>query len=146
MYFFRAKPLRTPSNIFVVNLAFCDFFMMLKAPIFIYNSFYRGFAAGHIGCQIFAFMGSLSGIGAGMTNACIAYDRYTTIANPLDGKLTRTKAVFMTLLVWMYTIPWGVLPLLEIWGRFVPGLLNLLLVFNKFKNVCCRRFSNVLYL
>ena len=36
---------------------------------------YRGYALGHTYCQIFAFIGSLSGIGAGMTNACIAYDR-----------------------------------------------------------------------
>nr|APY20653.1 ultraviolet sensitive opsin [Pogonus chalceus] len=118
--FSTAKSLQTPSNIFVVNLAICDFIMMLKTPIFIYNSFSRGFATGHVGCQIFAFMGSLSGIGAGMTNACIAYDRYTTIAKPFDGKLTRTKALFMTGCIWAYTIPWGILPLLEIWGRFVP--------------------------
>ena len=117
----RAKTLRTASNMFVVNLAFCDFIMMAKAPIFIYNSFNRGFAAGHIGCQIFAFVGSLSGIAGGMTNACIAYDRYTTISNPLEGKLTKMKAMMMIVCVWMYTIPWAVLPLLEIWGRFVPG-------------------------
>jgi r-opsin len=62
---------------FVVNLAILDFLMMTKAPIFIYNSFSKGFAAGHVACQIFAFIGSLSGIGAALTNACIAYDRYT---------------------------------------------------------------------
>ena len=72
----RAKSLRTPSNMFVVNLAICDFFMMLKTPIFIYNSFNTGFAAGHVGCQIFGFIGSLSGIGASTTNTAIAYDRY----------------------------------------------------------------------
>lgn len=49
--------------------------MMAKAPIFIYNSAMRGFATGTIGCQIFSVMGAYSGIGAGMTNACIAYDR-----------------------------------------------------------------------
>jgi len=49
--------------------------MMSKIPIFIYNSFNRGFASGVIGCQIFGFVGSISGIGAGITNACIAYDR-----------------------------------------------------------------------
>lgn len=78
LFFFApsAKSLRTPSNMFVVNLAICDFFMMIKAPIFIYNAFNTGFATGHIGCQIFAFIGSLTGIGAGMTNAAIAYDRY----------------------------------------------------------------------
>lgn len=120
-YNFRAKSLRTASNMFVVNLAFCDFMMMLKAPIFIYNSFYRGFALGQLGCQIFAFMGSLSGIGAGMTNAFIAYDRYTTITKPFDGKLTRTKAFVFILIIWLYTIPWAVMPLTEVWGRFGPG-------------------------
>lgn len=118
--FSSAKSLRTPSNVFIVNLAICDFMMMIKTPIFIYNSFTRGFSSGFLGCQIFAFIGSLSGIGAGATNACIAYDRYNTIARPFEGKLTHTKAIFMTSLVWAYTIPWAILPLLEIWGRFVP--------------------------
>lgn len=49
--------------------------MMLKTPIFIYNSFNHGYALGAAGCQVFALMGALSGIGAAITNACIAYDR-----------------------------------------------------------------------
>nr|QWV42664.1 ultraviolet sensitive opsin 1 [Lilioceris merdigera] len=118
--FTTAKSLRTASNMFVVNLAFCDLVMMLKAPIFIYNSFYSGFALGMTGCNIFSVMGALSGIGASMTNACIAYDRYTTITRPFDGKLTRTKALIMILFVWCYAMPWAIMPLLEIWGRFGP--------------------------
>ncbi|XP_058121244.1 uncharacterized protein LOC131263107 isoform X2 [Anopheles coustani] len=118
--FLSAKSLRTPSNVFVVNLAICDFFMMAKTPIFIYNSFTKGFTLGHMGCQIFAFVGSLTGIGAGATNALIAYDRYNTITRPFEGRLTQTKALIFIFLIWAYTIPWGVLPLLEIWGRFVP--------------------------
>lgn len=47
--FSSAKSLQTPSNIFVVNLAICDFLMMVKTPIFIYNSFNRGFASGIVG-------------------------------------------------------------------------------------------------
>lgn len=73
---YRAQTLRTPSNMFVVNLAICDFFMMIKTPIFIYNSFNTGFALGHLGCQIFGIIGSMTGIGAAITNAAIAYDRY----------------------------------------------------------------------
>ncbi|EAT38511.1 AAEL009615-PA [Aedes aegypti] len=118
--FSSAKSLRTPSNVFVVNLAICDFLMMVKTPIFIYNSFTKGFTTGFLGCQVFAFIGSLSGIGAGATNACIAYDRYNTIARPFEGKLTHTKAIFITCMVWTYTFPWAVLPLMELWGRFVP--------------------------
>nr|QWV42658.1 ultraviolet sensitive opsin [Eulasia bombylius] len=118
--FSAAKSLRTPSNMFVVNLAFCDFMMMAKAPIFIYNSFYTGFAAGQLGCQIFAIIGTLSGIGAAMTNVCIAFDRYRTISNPLEGKLSRTKAAALLVGVWVYVVPWAVMPALQIWGRFAP--------------------------
>nr|APY20598.1 ultraviolet sensitive opsin [Cylas puncticollis] len=118
--FSTSKSLRTASNMFVVNLAFCDFVMMLKSPVFLYNSFHYGFATGQLGCQIFAGMGALSGIGAGMTNACIAYDRYTTITRPFDGKITRGKAAVMIMFVWAYTIPWTVLPVTEVWGRFAP--------------------------
>nr|QWV42667.1 ultraviolet sensitive opsin 2 [Mordella sp. CRS 2021] len=116
--FSTAKPLRTASNMFVVNLAIFDFLIMASFPIFLYNTFQRGYAVGFAGCQAYAFMGSIAGIGAGMTNACIAYDRYTTITSPLDGKLNRTKALILVILVWLYTIPWSVMPLLEIWGRF----------------------------
>nr|CAD7426725.1 unnamed protein product [Timema monikensis] len=119
--FTSAKSLQTPSNVFVVNLAICDFMMMMKTPIFIYNSFNLGFASGFLGCQIFAFVGSLSGIGAGMTNAFIAYDRYRTIAKPFGGKLTSGKAIMMVLVIWAYTVPWAVMPLLEFWGRFAPA-------------------------
>jgi r-opsin len=61
---------------FVVNLAIADFMMMAKAPIFIYNSFNPHFMLGHVYCQIFATVGSISGILQATTNACIAYDRY----------------------------------------------------------------------
>lgn len=32
----------------------------------------------------------------------------------------RGKAIFMCLLIWAYALPWAILPLLEIWGRYVP--------------------------
>nr|AAD34222.1 rhodopsin [Papilio glaucus] len=118
--FSASKSLRTPSNLLVVQLAILDFLMMLKAPIFIYNSIKRGFAAGVIGCQIFAFMGSVSGTAAGLTNACIAYDRHSTITRPLDGRLSRGKVLLMMVCVWVYTAPWAILPQLQIWGRYVP--------------------------
>lgn len=94
--------------------------MMAKAPLFIYNSAMRGFASGTLGCQIFALMGSYSGIGAGMTNACIAYDRHSTITRPLDGRLSKGKAILMIAVIWIYATPWSLLPLFKIWGRFVP--------------------------
>ncbi|XP_075225419.1 rhodopsin 3 [Lycorma delicatula] len=118
--FSAAKSLRTPSNMFVVNLAICDFMMMSKTPIFVYNSFHQGYALGHSACQLFATIGSFSGIGASATNAAIAYDRYRVIAKPLDGRMSRGKALFILLLIWVYTTPWSLMPLFETWNRFVP--------------------------
>lgn len=119
--FSTSKPLRTPSNCFVINLAIFDFIMMCKAPIFIYNSVNGGFALGNFGCQLFASVGSYSGIGQGMTNAWIGYDRYHVIAKPMGGQLTFTKAILINLLIWFYCTPWVLLPLYRVWGRFVPG-------------------------
>lgn len=118
--FCAAKSLRTPSNMFVVNLAICDFAMMMKTPIFIYNSFNTGFALGNLACQIFATIGSLSGIGAAVTNAAIAYDRYSTIARPLDGKLSRGQVILFVGLIWVYVLPWVLMPAMGVWGRYVP--------------------------
>nr|ART29894.1 opsin [Heliconius atthis]ART29898.1 opsin [Heliconius atthis] len=118
--FATTKSLRTSSNLLILNLAIFDFIMMAKAPLFIYNSAMRGFATGALGCQIFAVMGSYSGIGASMTNACIAYDRHSTITRPLDGRLSRGKALLMIACVWIYATPWCLMPLFNVWGRFVP--------------------------
>ncbi|XP_026730386.1 opsin-2 [Trichoplusia ni] len=118
--FSTTKSLRTSSNLLILQLAVLDFIMMAKAPLFIYNSANRGFATGTLGCQIFALMGSYSGIGAGMTNACIAYDRHSTITRPLDGRLSRGKVLLMIACIWIYSTPWALLPLFKIWGRYVP--------------------------
>nr|ABF66137.1 opsin [Tharsalea nivalis] len=118
--FATTKSLRTSSNLLILQLAILDFIMMAKAPLFIYNSAMRGFATGALGCQIFALMGSYSGIGAGMTNACIAYDRHSTITRPLDGRLSRGKVILMIACIWIYATPWSLLPLFKVWGRYVP--------------------------
>ncbi|XP_072947453.1 opsin-2 [Epargyreus clarus] len=120
LIFSTTKSLRTSSNILILHLAICDFIMMAKAPIFIYNSAMKGYALGEVGCQVFSFMGAYSGIGASMTNACIAYDRHSTITRPLDGRLSKGKAILMVSLIWVYATPWAFLPLFKIWGRFVP--------------------------
>ncbi|KAK8741698.1 hypothetical protein OTU49_002348 [Cherax quadricarinatus] len=118
--FTSAKSLRTPSNMFVVNLAILDFIMMLKTPVFIINSFNEGPIWGKIGCDTFALMGAYSGIGGAMTNAAIAFDRYKTIARPFEARMSKTVALLMVLCIWAYASPWALLPLFNVWGRFVP--------------------------
>jgi r-opsin len=72
----RSKSLRTASNMFIINLAIFDLLMMLEMPMFIVNSFNQRLLGYEIGCDIYAVLGSLSGIGGAITNAVIAFDRY----------------------------------------------------------------------
>ncbi|XP_055910017.1 opsin Rh3 isoform X1 [Eupeodes corollae] len=118
--FMSAKSLRSPSNLFVVNLAISDFLMMLKAPVFIYNSINFGFALGNPGCQLFGLFGAYAGIGASLTNAFIAYDRHSVITRPMAGKLSFTKALCFVAFIWIYSTPWALMPFFKVWGRFVP--------------------------
>lgn len=44
----------------------------------------------------------------------------STIAHPLDGKLSRGQVMLFIALIWTYVVPWGLMPLMGVWGRFVP--------------------------
>ena len=43
-----------------------------------------------------------------------------TIAHPIDGKLTRKQVTMLIAGIWLWATPFSVMPLLGIWGRFVP--------------------------
>nr|BAQ54759.1 opsin, short-wavelength sensitive type [Somatochlora uchidai] len=118
--FFTTKPLRTPSNIFVANLAIFDTIMMFKLPFFVMNSVVEGQLFGKIGCDVYAVAGSYSGMGAAITNSMIAFDRYRTIAFPLDGRLGMKAAIGLVIFTWLWATPFSILPFFEIWSRFAP--------------------------
>ncbi|XP_066939840.1 opsin, ultraviolet-sensitive-like [Macrobrachium rosenbergii] len=118
--FLGTKGLKTPSNMLVVHLAIADFIMMLKTPTFVVNSFNEGPVMGRLGCSIYGFMGALSGPMNACTNAAIAFDRYKTITDPIDGRLTKGQVTGIILFIWLWISPWVWMPFLEIWNRFVP--------------------------
>ena len=45
----RSRHLRTPANILIMNVAASDFLMLIKMPVFIYNSIAQGPSLGYIG-------------------------------------------------------------------------------------------------
>jgi hypothetical protein len=57
-------------------LALFDLVMALEIPMLIANSFVERILGWNLGCDIYAALGSVSGIGSAITNAAIAYDRY----------------------------------------------------------------------
>lgn len=118
--FTTSKSLRNGSNMFIVNLAIFDLLMMCEMPMFLVNSFAGRLVGYETGCAIYAALGSLSGIGGSITNAVIAYDRYRTISNPLDGRLNRVQAGILVLMTWLWAMPFTLLPLFKVWGRYIP--------------------------
>ncbi|CAD7086067.1 unnamed protein product [Hermetia illucens] len=118
--FTTSKSLRTPSNVLIVNLAIFDFIMMLEMPMFLANSCFERIVGFELGCNIYAALGSVSGIGAAITNAMIAYDRYKAISSPLDGRLNFVQAGLLVWVTWLWTMPFTIFPFANIWGRYVP--------------------------
>ncbi|XP_063980444.1 opsin, blue-sensitive [Diachasmimorpha longicaudata] len=118
--FSTSKSLRTPSNMFVINLAIFDLIMMLDMPMFLVNSYLGRPMGWELGCDLYAAFGSISGIGSAINNAAIAFDRYKTISCPIDGRLNGKQAAVIIALTWFWTMPFTLLPMFRIWGRFVP--------------------------
>ena len=67
----------------VVNLALLDFMNMMTLMLNIVHSFNEGPIWGKFGCDVYTLISAYNGIGAAMTNAAIAYDRYrySTLCN-----------------------------------------------------------------
>ncbi|XP_012271890.1 opsin, blue-sensitive [Orussus abietinus] len=116
--FTTSRSLRTPSNIFVVNLALFDLLMALEMPMLIVNSFLERMMFWEVGCDVYAILGSISGIGSAINNAAIAFDRYKTISCPIDGRLNGKQAGIIVAFTWFWALPFSVLPITKVWGRY----------------------------
>ncbi|KAG7507884.1 melanopsin-A-like [Solea senegalensis] len=125
--FCRSRSLRTPSNIFIINLAVTDFLMCFtQTPIFFINSMHKRWLFGKKGCEIYAFCGALFGICSMMTLMVIAVDRYVVITRPLAslGVMSRRKALSIVAVAWVYSMGWSLPPFFG-WSAYVPeGLMT----------------------
>ncbi|XKL60287.1 hypothetical protein PGB90_001303 [Kerria lacca] len=78
--FTTTKSLRTPSNLYVVNLAFSDFCMMFcMCPAMVINCYHETWSFGPFACALYGMTGSLFGNTSIWTMIFIALDRYNVI-------------------------------------------------------------------
>jgi len=89
--FLKVKNLRTPSNMFVVNLAFSDLCMMttMGLPVVINSFTQRYWMWGAFGCKLYGCLGAIFGTCSIMTMVVIGYDRYNVIVKV--GQISDTK-------------------------------------------------------
>uniref|UniRef100_A0A8D3DGA1 Opsin 4b n=1 Tax=Scophthalmus maximus TaxID=52904 RepID=A0A8D3DGA1_SCOMX len=120
--FCRSRGLRTPSNIFIINLAVTDFLMCFtQTPVFFITSMHKRWIFGKKGCELYAFCGALFGICSMMTLMVIALDRYVVITRPLAslGVMSRRKALSILAVAWVYSMGWSLPPFFG-WSAYVP--------------------------
>lgn len=119
--FLSTKSLRTPSNLFVINLAISDFGMMFTmSPPMVINCYYETWVLGPLFCQIYAMLGSLWGCCSIWSMTLIAFDRYNVIVKGLAGKpLTINGALLRILGIWIFSLGWTIAPMFG-WNRYVP--------------------------
>ncbi|XP_034536947.1 melanopsin-A [Notolabrus celidotus] len=125
--FCKSRSLRTPANMFIINLAVTDLLMCVtQSPIFFTTSMHKRWIFGEKGCELYAFCGALFGICSMITLMVIAIDRYFVITRPLTsiGKLSRKRALLILLAAWTYSLGWSLPPFFG-WSAYVPeGLLT----------------------
>ncbi|XP_036317160.1 melanopsin [Pipistrellus kuhlii] len=124
--FCRSRGLRTPANMFIINLAVSDFLMCFtQAPVVFASSLHRRWLFGEAGCEFYAFCGALFGITSMITLTAIALDRYLVITRPLAiGVVSKRRAALVLLGVWLYALAWSLPPFFG-WSAYVPeGLLT----------------------
>ncbi|XP_067091788.1 melanopsin-A [Osmerus mordax] len=125
--FSRSRSLRTPANMFIINLAITDLLMCVtQAPIFFTTSMHKRWIFGEKGCELYAFCGALFGICSMITLTVIAVDRYFVITRPLAsiGVMSRKRAFLILVGAWLYSLGWSLPPFFG-WSAYVPeGLLT----------------------
>ncbi|XP_051935346.1 melanopsin-A-like [Hippocampus zosterae] len=125
--FSRSRSLRTPPNMFIINLAVTDLLMCVtQAPVFFTSSMHKRWIFGEKACELYAFCGALFGICSMMTLTVITVDRYFVITRPLTsmGVLSRKRALAILAAAWAYSLGWSLPPFFG-WSAYVPeGLLT----------------------
>jgi len=124
--FLKTKTLRTPTNMFVVNLALSDLIMMLTMglPVTINAFTQRYWMFGVLGCKLYAFCGAACGICSILNMVIIGYDRYNVIVKGFNGvKITPAKALGLLTLLWGYSVGISIVPFFGWGGYMAEGLL-----------------------
>nr|QKY89064.1 Rhabdomeric opsin [Chiton tuberculatus] len=121
--FSRTKGLRTPANMFVVNLAISDltFSAINGFPLLSFSAFYKKWIFGKAACELYGLVGGIFGLMSINTMAMIAFDRYMVIARPLSvmRHMSHKRAFFMLILVWIWSVVWAIPPIFG-WGAYIP--------------------------
>ncbi|XP_076854695.1 retinal G protein coupled receptor b [Brachyhypopomus gauderio] len=117
MAFMRVKELRTPSNVFIFNLALADLSFSSNALVSAYASYLRYWPFGSQGCQIHAYQGMISVLAVISFLCAVGWDRYHMYC--AKQKTLWSTSLTLSIIMWSMAVFWAALPLPFIgWGVF----------------------------
>jgi len=119
--FLKVKSLRTPTNMFIVNLALSDLLMMttMGPTVTVNVLIQRYWLWGAFGCKLYGYTGAICGTVSIFSMVVIGYDRYNVIVKGFTGaKITMGKAFAILLAIWGYSVAIGLPAMLGVWGGY----------------------------
>jgi len=120
--FTRTKKLQNASNIFTINLAAADLFMMVThgLPVGINVFQERYWMYGPFACKLFSCLGGVAGTTSIFSMVLIGYDRCNVIVGGIAAKrLSKKKASLLCIALWVYSTLASLPPFFG-WGNFGP--------------------------
>ena len=111
------------TNMFIVNLAISDMFMMLTQALPVSISVLASdiWMYGPLWCRIYACLGGIFGTISVLSMVVIGYDRYNVIVKGFNGvKITACKAAAILLVIWVYSCAICMPPFFG-WGGYALG-------------------------
>ncbi|ELU01272.1 hypothetical protein CAPTEDRAFT_119596, partial [Capitella teleta] len=123
--FIKTRSLRTPPNMFIINLALSDmgFCATNGFPLMTVASFQKLWRWGPVACELYALAGSITGFNSIATLALISMDRYMVIAKPFYAMkhVSHKRSLIQIILAWTWAFIWSAPPLLRMgYGRYIP--------------------------
>jgi len=124
--FLKHQPLRTPSNMLVMNLALSDLCIMgTLFPECVINFLCGGvWQFGEYACIVHAFCGALFGYGQITTLVFVSFDRYNVIVRGFAAKpLSYMKVFVFVTFIWLYAAFWSIGPFFGFGGYALDGIM-----------------------
>ncbi|KAI9552860.1 arthropsin4 [Daphnia sinensis] len=124
--FSRFKRLRTPANVFIINLTICDFLACCLHPLAVYSAFRGRWSFGQSGCNLYGMGVAFFGLNSIVTLSAIACERYVVITSsscrPVVAKwrITRRQAQRACAAIWLHCAALVSPPLLFGWSSYLP--------------------------
>ncbi|KAK3750230.1 hypothetical protein QZH41_015582 [Actinostola sp. cb2023] len=113
------KSMQTVTNFLIVNLSITDLLVaVFNCPLMFLAILAEGWIVGAVMCKVSGFLNVVFCCASIFTLTAISVDRYYCITRPSKTIITKRKAVYMIVVIWLIVMSFAMLPILG-WNKYV---------------------------